>query len=35
MVPVLGKRRAPELIAALWDFDRIKDVRSLRQLVSI
>lgn len=34
MVPVLGKRRSQELIAALWNFDRIKDVRSLRKLVS-
>ncbi len=32
IVPVLGKRRAQALMAALWDFDRIKDVRSLRKL---
>ena len=30
IAPVLGKRRAQALMAALWDFDRIKDVRSLR-----
>lgn len=35
MVPVLGKRRAQALIATLWDFDRITDVRSLRKLVSV
>jgi 2-methylcitrate dehydratase PrpD len=34
IVPVLGKRRAQALLAALWDFDRIKNVRSLRKLVS-
>ena len=32
--PVLGRRRARELVAALWDFDRVNDVRSLRKLVS-
>lgn len=34
IVPVLGKRRAQALMAALWNFDRIKNVRSLRELVS-
>ena len=34
IAPVLGKRRAQELLAALWDFDCVKDVRSLRKLVS-
>jgi 2-methylcitrate dehydratase PrpD len=33
IVPVLGRRRAEALTRALWDFDRIKDVRSLRKLV--
>ena len=32
IAPVLGKRRAQALLAALWNFDRIKDVRSLRKL---
>lgn len=35
MVPVLGKNRAQKLVAALWGFDRIRDVRSLRKLVSL
>ncbi len=34
IVPVLGKGRAQALLAALWNFDRINDVRSLRKLVS-
>jgi hypothetical protein len=34
IAPVVGKRRAHALMAALWDFDRIKDVRSLRALGS-
>ena len=34
IAPVSGKRRAQELLAALWDFDRIKDVRALRKLAS-
>lgn len=34
MAPALGKRRAQALIAALWDFDGVKDVRALRKLVS-
>ena len=33
IAPVLGKRRAQELLAVLWDFDRVKDVRSVRKLV--
>jgi len=32
---VMGKRRAHALIAALWDFDRIKNVRVLRKLLSL
>ncbi|MBI4205702.1 MAG: MmgE/PrpD family protein [Betaproteobacteria bacterium] len=32
IVPVLGKHRSGALLAALWDFDNIKDVRSLRRL---
>jgi 2-methylcitrate dehydratase PrpD len=34
MAPVLGKRRAQALLTALWEFDRVKDVRSLRSLAS-
>ena len=34
IAPVVGKRRAHALMAELWDFDRIKDVRSLRSLGS-
>jgi 2-methylcitrate dehydratase PrpD len=32
MAPVLGTRRADALLEALWNFERIKDVRSLRRL---
>ena len=32
IVPVLGKRRAHALLATLWDFEDIEDVRSLRRL---
>ena len=35
IVPVLSERRARALLAALWNFDHIKDVRSLRKLVSV
>ncbi|HKA40918.1 MAG TPA: MmgE/PrpD family protein [Burkholderiales bacterium] len=35
IVPVLGRRRAQALMAALWNFERIKDVRSLRRLITI
>lgn len=34
IVPVLGQRRSEALLAALWDFEKIKDVRSLRRLYS-
>jgi 2-methylcitrate dehydratase PrpD len=34
IAPVLGKRKAQQLCAALWNFDGVKDVRSLRKLVS-
>lgn len=34
IVPVLGKHRGQALLAALWNFERIKNVRSLRKLVS-
>lgn len=34
IVPVLGKRRSAALLAVLWEFERIVDVRSLRKLVS-
>jgi hypothetical protein len=34
IVPVLGRRKAEALLSTLWDFERIKDVRSLRKLVS-
>lgn len=32
--PVMGKQRAGRLLAALWDFESVKDVRSLRRLAS-
>ena len=32
IVPVLGARKADALLAALWKFDELKDVRVLRQL---
>jgi hypothetical protein len=35
IVPVLGKRRSQALIAALWDFERFKNVRSLREFVCV
>ncbi len=34
IVPVLGKQRALALLAALWNFDELKDVRALRKLYS-
>ena len=34
ITPILGKRRSDELLAALWNFDEIADVRSLRRLYS-
>jgi 2-methylcitrate dehydratase PrpD len=32
IAPVLGGKQSRALVAALWDFDSIKDVRSLRKL---
>ena len=32
IAPVLGLRRADALLAALWDFEELKDVRALRRL---
>lgn len=32
VAPVLGRSRARSLLAVLWDFERIRDVRSLRRL---
>lgn len=32
IVPILGKRRSEALLAALWDFDNVKDLRTLRRL---
>ena len=32
LVPVLGAKQSRALLAALWDFDKIKDVRALRKL---
>lgn len=32
IAPVLGKRRSAELLDALWNFDRIRNVRELRSL---
>ncbi|MBI4189971.1 MAG: MmgE/PrpD family protein [Betaproteobacteria bacterium] len=34
IVPVLGKSRSRKLLNALWEFDRINDIRSLRRLAS-
>src|SRR5207253_3680671 len=34
MDPVIGKKRSRALMAALYDIDRIKDVRALRKLYS-
>jgi 2-methylcitrate dehydratase PrpD len=34
MVPILGKQRSAALLKALWDFENLKDVRSLRKLYS-
>lgn len=34
LAPVLGRRRAERLLAALWKFDEIKNVRTLRRLYS-
>ena len=31
--PVLGKRRSRELIATVWELERVKDVRTLRPLL--
>jgi hypothetical protein len=31
--PVLGKARAERLIAAVWDIERVADVRQLRPLL--
>jgi 2-methylcitrate dehydratase PrpD len=32
LVPVLGAKRSARLLAALWDFENVKDVRALRRL---
>jgi 2-methylcitrate dehydratase PrpD len=32
LVPVLGRRRSQALLAALWKFDELRDVRALRRL---
>ncbi|HEY4373975.1 MAG TPA: MmgE/PrpD family protein [Burkholderiales bacterium] len=34
IAPVLGKKGCADLLAALWNFEKIKDVRSLRKLYS-
>jgi 2-methylcitrate dehydratase PrpD len=34
MVPVISRRRAQALVAAVWDIDRLADVRALRRLYS-
>jgi 2-methylcitrate dehydratase PrpD len=34
LLPVLGAKRSARLLAALWDFDQLKDVRTLRALYS-
>ncbi len=35
IVPILGKQRSAALLDALWNFDKISDVRSLRRLYTI
>lgn len=35
MAPVLGARRAKDLIAAVWDIEKVSDVRALRRFYSI
>ena len=32
IVPILGKQRSHELLDALWNFEKIKDMRALRKL---
>jgi 2-methylcitrate dehydratase PrpD len=32
IAPILGKKRSAALLAALWNFDKLKDVRALRRL---
>jgi 2-methylcitrate dehydratase PrpD len=32
--PILGRRRSDELLAALWNFDQLEDMRALRRLYS-
>ena len=32
LAPVLGRKRSDALLAALWNFENIRDVRSLRRL---
>jgi 2-methylcitrate dehydratase PrpD len=32
IVPILGRRKADALVAALWNFEKITDVRTLRKL---
>lgn len=32
IVPILGKQRSHELLDALWNFEKIKDMRALRRL---
>jgi 2-methylcitrate dehydratase PrpD len=34
IAPILGKQRSRDLLTALWNLDKIKDVRSLRRLYS-
>lgn len=35
IVPILGKKRSTTLLAALWDFENLKDVRVLRKLYTV
>lgn len=35
MAPVLGAKRTNELIATVWDFDKVDDVRRLRPLLRV
>jgi len=34
IAPILGRHRTVELLAALWNFDQLEDVRTLRRLYS-
>ncbi|MEO8441323.1 MAG: MmgE/PrpD family protein [Betaproteobacteria bacterium] len=35
IVPILGRRKADALLAALWNFEKITDIRTLRKLYQV